>query len=602
MSWEAWMTLAATAGVFVALARRLAGPDVILAGGAVVLTTLSLVSEAFLSPGEFALTFGNEGLLTIAALFVVAAGLTETGAVELVAERMLGRPATERRAVVRLTLPAALLSSVMNNTPVVAMLVPIVGDWAKKLDMSPSKLLMPLSFAAILGGLCTLIGTSTNLMVQGLLFSAQQTDPAIRTMGMFTISAVGIPVAVVGLLYLALVAPRLLVERRSVRSALENAREYTTEMLVEAGSAIDGKSIEAAGLRHLPGMYLASIERRGEALAAVDPGQVLEGGDRLVFVGVVDSVVDLQKVRGLVPATDQVRKLSASRLNRCLIEAVVSDRNPVVGRTVREGRFRNVFDAAIIAVHRHGRRVHGKIGDIVLESGDALLMQAHPRFVEKNRDSPHFLLVSPVVDSRPRRHEHAGVALAIVGGLLVAVAAEPYTGIGPFQGSLIAAALMGLLRCCSAEQARRSVDLSLLLAVGSALAIGQTMARTGLAQALAETVLGQLSALGPWAVLGGVYLMTLLFTEAVTNNAAAAISFPIAQAAAASLGVDFMPFAIVVAIAASAGFATPLGYQTHLMVYGPGGYRFGDFVKVGVPLDVIVMIVTVAVTPYMFPF
>ena len=602
MSWEAWITLATTAGVFVALARRLAGPDVILSGGAVVLTTLSLVSDAFLSPGEFALTFGNEGLLTIAALFVVAAGLTETGAVELVAERLLGRPTTERRAVARLTLPAALLSSVMNNTPVVAMLVPIVGDWAKKLDMSPSKLLMPLSFASILGGACTLIGTSTNLVVQGLLFSAQQTDPAIRTMGMFTISAVGLPVAVVGLLYLVLMAPRLLVERRSVRSALENAREYTTEMLVEAGSAIDGRSIEAAGLRHLPGVYLASIERRGEALAAVDPGQLLEGGDRLVFVGVVDSVVDLQKVRGLVPATDQVRKLSASRLNRCLIEAVVSDRNPVVGRTVREGRFRNVFDAAIIAVHRHGRRVHGKIGDIVLESGDALLMQAHPRFVEKNRDSPHFLLVSPVLDSRPRRHEHAGVALAIVGGLLVAVAAEPYTGIGPFQGSLIAAALMGLLRCCSAEQARRSVDLSLLLAVGSALAIGQTMARTGLAGALAETVLGQLSALGPWAVLGGVYLMTLLFTEVVTNNAAAAISFPIAQAAAASLGVDFMPFAIVVAIAASAGFATPLGYQTHLMVYGPGGYQFGDFVKVGVPLDVIVMIVTVALAPYMFPF
>lgn len=602
MSWEAWMTLATTAGVFVALARRLAGPDVILSGGAVVLTTLSLVSDAFLSPGEFALTFGNEGLLTIAALFVVAAGLTETGAVELVAERLLGRPTTERRAVARLTLPAALLSSVMNNTPVVAMLVPIVGDWAKKLDLSPSKLLMPLSFAAVLGGVCTLIGTSTNLVVQGLLFTAQQTDPAIRTMGMFTISAVGVPVAVVGLLYLTVVAPRLLVERRSVRSALDNAREYTAEMLVEAGSAIDGKSIEAAGLRHLPGMYLASIERRGEALAAVDPGQVLEGGDRLVFVGVVDSVVDLQKVRGLVPATDQVRKLSASRMNRCLIEAVVSDRNPVVGRTVREGRFRNVFDAAIIAVHRHGRRVHGKIGDIVLEPGDALLMQAHPRFVEKNRDSPHFLLVSPVVDSRPRRHEHAGVALAIVGGLLIAVAAEPYTGIGPFQGSLIAAALMGLMRCCSAEQARRSVDLSLLLAVGSALAIGQTMARTGLADALAETVLGQLSALGPWAVLGGVYLMTLLFTEVVTNNAAAAISFPIARAAAASLGVDFMPFAIVVAIAASSGFATPLGYQTHLMVYGPGGYRFGDFVKVGVPLDVIVMIVAVALTPYMFPF
>jgi di/tricarboxylate transporter len=349
-------------------------------------------------------------------------------------------------------------------------------------------------------------------------------------------------------------------------------------------------------------MFLSAIERDGETMVAVGPEQVLHGNDLLIFVGVVDSVVDLQKMRGLVPATDQVFKISASRLNRMLVEVVVSETSPMVGRTVKQGQFRTRYNAAVIAVYRDGTRIDRKIGDIALKPGDALLLQAHPNFAIRFRHSRDFLLVSPVADSRPLRHERAWLAIAIMGVMVLVASAESVTGVTIFNAALIAAAAMGLSGCLSADQARRSIDLSTLTAIVAALVIGLAMEKTGLAGALAGWLIGVFEPFGAWGVLAGVYLLTLIFTELVTNNAAAALAFPIAKATAIGLGVNFLPFAIAIAVAASAGFATPLGYQTHLMVYGPGGYRFSDFLRMGIPLDLICMAVTVVVTPLVYPF
>jgi di/tricarboxylate transporter len=602
MPWEAWVTLLVVGACFYVLARGRAGPDVALAGGAVVLTALHPLSARFLSPRDFAAGFGNEGLLTLAALFVVAAGLTETGGLSLLTERLLGRPRSTVGAQLRLMLPVAAASSVMNNTPVVAMFLPVVGEWCQRNRLSVSKLLMPLSYAAILGGCCTLIGTSTNLVVQSLMIAARDTDPRMPVMGLFTIGAVGLPAAVVGIAYVAIVSARLLPDRVPPRSDLADTRQYTVEMLVQPHSAIDGLTIEQAGLRHLPGMYVAAIERGGNTTVAVGPEHVLEGGDRLVLVGVVESVVDLQKVRGLVPATDQVFKLDGSRHDRGLVEAVVSPTCPLVGRSVREGRFRSRYDAVVIAVHRNGERIRSKIGDIVLRAGDTLLLETHPQFLNYHRNSRDFLLTAELTASSPRRHHRAFVALAILAGMVGLAGLGGASGLGLLGLALLAGALMVGTGCCSIEQARRSIDWPVLLAIGAALGLGHTMETSGLAGAVARHLLGTVSSGHPWVVLALVYGLTLLFTEMVTNNAAAVLVFPVAHAAAAGLGVSFMPFALAVAVAASSGFATPLGYQTHLMVYGPGGYRFSDFVRVGLPLDLIVGAVTVGLLPLLFPF
>ena len=602
MPWEAWVVLAVVVAVFVALWNNWASPDVVLVGAAVLLTTMGLASSTLPSPKELAAQFGNEGVLTVAVLFIAAAGLTETGGLQLVTDRLLGVPRSVTDGQVRLMLPVTAVSAFLNNTPVVAMFIPVVNDWCKKTGMSPSKLFIPLSYAAVLGGVCTLIGTSTNLVVQAQLVAARATDPSVPLLGMFTLTPIGLPLALVGLAFLLLTSRWLLPDRRAFLADVADSRQYTIEMLVEPGSPIAGQTIERAGLRRLPGAFLSAIERDGETLVAVGPEQILRDRDRLVFVGVVDSIVDLQRMRGLVPATDEVFKVTASRLNHLLVEAVVAGTSPLVGRSIREAHFRTRYDAAVIAVYRGGQRIQGKIGDIRIEPGDALLLQGHPDFVTRHRNDRDFLLVAPVDGARPVRHERSWIAVAILVVMVVVASLEETLGVSVFLAATLAAAAMLATGCLSVDAARKSIDLPVLAGIVGALVIGAAIQKTGLGAQVAAGIIGVSRAFGPWGVLAGVYLLTLFFTELVTNNAAVALAFPIAQAAAAQMGVQLLPFAIVVAIAASAGFATPLGYQTHLMVYGPGGYRFADFVRVGLPLDLLCMVVTVGLVPLVYPF
>lgn len=589
MTWQIGLTFVVLGAVMYALAFLRAGPDLVLAGGLTVLLLFGIVEPSKALEG-----FANEGLITVGVLFVVAEGLRQTGGINFIGQRLLGQPGSLGAAQARVMVPTAVMSAFLNNTPVVAMSMPVINDWARKLRMSVSQFMLPLSYAAVLGGLCTLVGTSTTLVVNGLLKEVN----GGQGIGMFEISWVGLPAAIGGIVFIVLAARWLLPDRKSAVRQLEDPREYTVEMIVEPHSPLVGKSIEQAGLRHLPGMYLMEIDRGGHVMAAVSSNERLESNDRLVFVGIVESVVDLQKIPGLKPATDQLFKLEGPRSERCLIEAVVSNSFPFMRMTIREARFRSHYNAAVIAVARNGQRIRKKIGDIELYPGDTLLLEAHPSFIELQRDSRDFFLVSRVEDSNPPRHERAWLARLILMGMVAVVATEL---LSMLAASMLAAGLMIITRCCSGSEAKRSVDWGVLLAIGAGLGIGKAMETSGAAQLVAG---GMIRAVGdhPLAVLATVYLITMVFTNLITAKAAAVLLFPLGAATAQRLGVDIMPFAITIMIASAACFATPIGYQTNLMVFGPGGYRFTDYFRIGVPLSLLVACITIAVIPFVWPF
>jgi len=601
-SWQAYVALAVLAAILGVLTLTRLAVDVVMLAGLTLLLVTGVLSVPQALSG-----LASEGMVTVGVLYVVVAGLRDTGAMSWVAARLFGRPSSTTNAQLRVMLPVAPLSAFMNNTPLVAALLPAVNEWAKKHGISLSKLLMPLSFATILGGLCTLIGTSTNVIVAGLMKEAYRSGEVDTTMGFFTLGAVGLPCAVVGMAYMLVAHRWLLPERTPAIHETDDPRNYTVEMLVADHGPVAGKTIEQAGLRNLSAMYLAEVERDGDVIPAVSPSFRLQAGDRLVFVGLVDSVLELQRMRGLVPAMSQVFKLDGPRAGRTLVEAVVSDRNPHIGKTIRDARFRTQYNAVVVAVARSGERLKQKIGDIELQSGDTLLLEARPAFVQQQRNAGDFFLVSAIEGSEPPRHEKATTALAILVGMVVLATVfeqSPWfieRGFGMLHAALIAAGLMLVTGCCSAESGRRNVDWQVLIVIAAAVGIGKALETSGAAQAIASTLIAGVGR-DPLLQLAAIYLMTMLLTEAVTNNSAAVLMFPIGIATADALGVHYMPFVVALTIAASCGFATPIGYQTNMMIYGPGGYRFGDFLRFGGVLDLIVCAVTLVVTPLMFPF
>lgn len=586
--WHATLTGAVvlvTLGLLLFVQRA---PDMVMIGGVVL-----LLAAGVLTPDEALKGMSNEGMITVAALFVVAAAVERTGALAALVDRVLGRPQSLAAAQVRTMVGPSLLSAFVNNTPVVALMVPAIRDWAKKHRLSVSKLLMPMNAAVVLGGLCTLIGTSTNVVVSGLVEDKRGTP-----LGMFDITPLGLALLGAGFAYLLFASRWLLKDRRPPMSQSDDPRQYSLEMLVEAGSPLVGRSIEEAGLRHLDNLFLMEIDRGGHVLAAVEPTERLEAGDRLVFVGVIDSVVELQKIRGLRPATDQVFKLDDPRSERRLVEAVVSNTCPLVGRTIRAGRFRSTYGAVVIAVARNGERLQMKIGDIILEPGDTLLLEAGPAFLDRQRSSRHFYLVSEVSDAAAPRHDRAWIACTILAAMVLAAALD----LVPMVAAALAAACgVVATRCISSTEARRSIEWESLLLIAASFGLARAMEKTGLAAAVAESTIAA-GGDNPHLVLAALYLVAMLFTELMSNNAAAVLTFPIAWQTAADLDVNPLPFVMAVTVAASCGFATPMGYQTNLMIYGPGGYKFSDYVRFGGPLNLLVMALTVALAPLIWPF
>lgn len=589
MTLAGWTVIAVILLCITLLISTRIAADVVFIGG----LTIIIVSQA-VTPSQALTGFSNQGMLTVAALYVVAAGLKETGGIQYIVETIIGRFKSIRRTQIRIMAPVMVVSAFLNNTPVVASFIPALEDWSRKNQVAASKLLIPLSYAAILGGTCTLIGTSTNLIVNGLLIEEAST----QTIGIFEPALIGIPCAIVGFLYLAVLGDKLLPVRGSGYDTFKDPREYTIEMIVQADSSLPGKTIEEAGLRHLPELFLAEIYRDGHIMAAVDPEQELRADDRLIFTGVVDSIVDLQQVKGLTPATDQIFKLDSSRRERLLIEAVVSPSHPVNGKTIKKGGFRNIYDAVVLAVSRNGERIKEKVGDIRLKTGDTLLLEASPNFLEQYKNSSDYFLISGISDSSPPNYEKSGYAWTI---LAVMVSSVAFGLLSMFQASFMAAGLMVATRCCRATIAKDYIDWSVLLVIAASLGLGNALQETGAATVLAEGFLSYAEN-NPHLALAGIYLSTWILTEMVTNNAAAVLIFPIAISMATSFGVSYMPFVLTIIMAASASFSTPIGYQTNLMVYGPGGYKFTDFTKIGLPLNLMVAVITISLVPLIWPF
>ncbi|MGB1124844.1 MAG: SLC13 family permease [Phycisphaeraceae bacterium] len=599
MTWESWVMLGLLALMAIAILRSLAGADTVLLGGLAIVMGLGAVSDQFPDAPAAVAGFGSKAVVTIGVLFVIAEGLRQTGAMAMVTRPVLGHPKSLPAAQARLMLPVAGLSAFLNNTPIVAMLMPIVTDWCRRTGISPSKLFIPLSYAAIMGGSCSLIGTATNVFVAAEYGAALNANQVIgEELGMFSITAVGLPAALVGIGYILLTSRWLLPDHQTQGDS-SDARQYTFEMLIDSESPIDGQTIEAAGLRNLPGGYLIGIERSGERRVAIAPTTILHSGDVLIFAGELDSMQDLKQFKGLTPATrKQANKLPA---NLQLIEAVLSDRSPLVGKSIKEGGFRSVYNAVVIAVHRGGEHLDAKIGDIVLKAGDNLLLEADQQFVARHRNRQDFYYLNALGDAQPYRSNKAGIALVV----LMAVVALATTGAMELvTAALLGAGVMVLTGCCTPYEARQSINWRVLIMMGAAIGFGHAMYTTGVAAEAATRLIDIVGAGQPIYSLGAVYIVAMVLTSIIGPVPTAGLLFPVLVAITGPQGLNcnFTPFAVTLMMTAAASFASPSAYQTNLMVANAGGYKPFDFMRVGLPLNILVMITTLLIAPKIWPF
>ncbi len=622
--WHAWLAIAVTVGIFVGLQRRAAVPvDLLFLAGLVLVTLAGVVT-----PTEALAGFSSGAVILIGALFAASAALRTTGALDWIGALLLGGATNERSALRRLALVTPVVSSVVLNTPLVAMLAPVVMEWCQRHRVSPSRMLIPLSYLTILGGVCTVIGTSTTLVCNAQLSReaasgrySEEVVSRIGEIGFGEITWIGAPLAVLGVCYVLLVAPKLLPNRGEPITGLrDRRREYLVEMIVLEGCPLVGKTVEEAGLRQLPGLFLIEIDRAQDILTPVAPTDRIAALDRMVFTGVVDTIADLERIHGLVPAADQSYEVApAERSKRRLAEAVLSRTSPIVGQMVREASFRQRYNAAIVAIHRNGERLTNKIGDIRLEPGDTLLLQAGPGFVETHRNNRDFYLVSGFDGTSARRHDRALAALGLF-VLLIAwlIAATLFGGSGSGWGHLLAGkpqpviAILIVLamiasRCLTTSQARQAIDLQVLITIAAAVGVGNALSASGAADWIAGSLVSgamQLDA-PPWLLqrllLASVYVTSMLLTELITNVAVATIMMPLAIGVAVAGGIDPRPFIMAVAIASSLSFATPIGYQTNLMVMGPGGYQPRDYLRVGLPLALLIAAAAIMLIPALFP-
>ncbi len=543
-------------------------------------------------PANLALSgFSNIGIFTIAALYVVVGGLKESGATQLLRRYLVGQPKSHANAVNRILPVTTVLSAFVNNTPVVAMFTTLMQGVSKRYSIRLSSILIPISYASIFGGLCTLIGTSTNLVVDGLVKAE-----GLAGFTLFELAYLGVPIAIVGLLYLKFIAPYLLPNRESSTEQFEHVREYMVEMLIQPNSELVRRSIQDAGLRNLPGLFLVEIERESQILSAVRPRTVLEAGDRLVFAGSPESVLELRNIHGLVLADDQRFKLEGNRADRRLFEAVLSPSNHMIGKTIKDSRFRHRYSAVVLSVSRHGERLSGKLGEVCLQAGDTLLIEAQKGFLMRYRNSGDFLLVSKLASTDQTDERKAITALCIFTSMILL---SGFGLLSIFESVTAAAGAMLLTKCINFEDAGKSIDYNVLLVIACAFALGAAVSHVGLANLISSYLVTSVST--PFMALVAVYVATVLLTELMTNNAAAIIMLPIALSIAQGFGVQYEPFAVAVMVSASASFMTPTGYQTNLMVMGPGGYHFKDYFKVGAPLSIIVAIMALSLIPIIWP-
>lgn len=588
MAGDAWLTLTVILVMVALLALERAPASIVTVGAVVVLFVLGVVDDQ----GAFA-GFGNPAPITIAGLYVLAAAAEATGALTPITNRAFGSgpPGRERWELTRICVPAAAASAVVANTPLVGMLAPRIVEWCRRTGRSASRYLMPLSYATVFGGVITVLGTSTNITINGLM-----RDAGIPVFGVFEISAVGGTVAVIGVALMIAVAPLLLPERSGVTEALGPAREYTTEMLVEPGGPLDGATVAGGGLRHLQGVFLFAIERDDRRVAPVGPDEIMLGDDRLFFAGDVRRVLDLQSTRGLRFAGDHTFELEVRGREQRFYEAVVGA--GLAGRTLQEANFRADHDAAVLAIHRAGHRVIDKLGDVRLRLGDVLVLLAGSALPDRWHFGADFLLVSQLGGSIPVRRNKAWI-VQLAAAVFIAVMMTNWLDLT--QAVLAVALALLVLRVVTINEAMAAIDLNTVVLIAASFGVGNAVAASGLADVISEGLVAALAGFGDLGLLAGILVATVVATELLSNSAAAVLMFPIAQATAAATGMELRPLVLAILIAASCSFLTPVGYQTNTMVYGMGGYRFTDFTRVGVPLTAATVVIAIVTIPLAFP-
>lgn len=583
MTAEAWFTLAVVAVTIVVLAKEWFPPSVAMTGAMVSVLTAQVVT-----PAEAFAGFSNPAPISVAALYVVARAVERTGILDPVVRATLGVTTTARSALGRLVTSATLTSGVLYNTPIVAMLTPPVEQWSSRRGWPASRFLMPLSFAAIVGGSLTLVGTSTNVVVSGLLESV-----GLEGFGFFEIGRLGIVHAAVGAAGLILLAPRLLPDRAAPRD-LDTRPDFSIVLEVAPDGPIAGRSVGEAGLRDLPGAFLAEVMRDDES-RPVGPAFVLHGGDELRFVGRADSMADLVSRPGLLPAEKQATKLDSDRV--AYFEVVIGANSGLVGKSLRQLEFRSRYQAAVLAIHRSGERLDAQLGRVPLRVGDNLLVVADVGFRDRWHDQPDFLLIFPLA-AQPARTVNRGFRLAVLAAAVIAVGVA--LGLPVVTITLLLALGIVLARILTPGEARRSVGMDVVVTIAAAFGVANAITNSGLADGLAQLSVAAFGA-SATGMLIGIVLATTLLKELIATNAAALLMFPLAIAAAGPVGADPRGFAVAVAVIAAKPLLNPVSYQTNTMVYGPGGYRYTDYLRLGLPITILLIVSTVVLVPVLWP-
>ncbi len=548
-----------------------------------------------LTPAEMLNGFANQQIAVIILLLLIGEVIRKSPLIDSLFAQFFKKTYTYKGFLLKLLFPIAGLSAFINNTPLVAILMPYVNNWGIRNNINPSKLLIPLSYASILGGTATLIGTSTNLVVNGMV-ADQSIIPGFSSLEIFDFAPVGISMIILGGLYLILFGDMLLPDNENIKLKVDaGVREYLVEVKVKKGSGYHNRTIEGARLRNLKGLFLAEIVRGQDVITPVSPSTIIYEEDYLVFAGNTETIADMVEKNSNIEPTQL--GMFSRRKRKEVVEVVVAPNSGLIGKTVKQSNFRAKFDSAIIAIHRNGERIGGKIGEVTLAAGDLLLLVTGDDFMKKINSSIDFFLIDKVrtIDKMSTLQ-----SILIVAGLVTSVVLSAAKIVPLFTSLLVFIILLLLTRTASPKEFHRGVNYNLVFIIALSLALGEAMMKTGIAEGVSVLILQAIKPFGVITLLAGIFLITNLLASIITNIGAVAIIFPISLSLAQQIGADPRPFVLLVAYAAAASFITPIGYQTNLMVYGPGGYKFKDFLKIGAPLALLFMIVTVTVLSLQF--
>lgn len=576
--------------ILVSLYWNILGPALTFMVGVITLGVFGV-----LTPGEIMKGFSNEQVAVVIMFLLISDLIRKTGAVEGIFDRYFKYAKSYKGFLGRMMLLISGFSSFINDTPLVALMMPYVHNWCKKNNYPPSKFLIPLSYAAILGGCATLVGTSTNLIVGGLV--AEQTiAPGLEPLQIFDFTPVGLPMIFIGFVYMMLIGHKFLPSHPDVITQFSSGgREYLFETRIPDKSVLIGKTIDGAGLTNIAGVDLVEIWRKGIKITEFDSDFLLKKEDVLLFAGDNETIANIADGKqGLIlPEVGMLARKKRSEI----VEVVVSQNSTIINKTVREAGFRGKYDAAAISVHRNGELLKDKLGEIKLKAGDVLLLFTGGDFDQRTYTSTDFYFISKIREFvKVEWYKNA----VLLGGILVAILLSAFK-IFPLVMSLVITVLLTIaLKIAKPKEIVTSIDFNLAIIIILALALGTAMIKSGTASFVADGIISLFMPLGNFGLLAGIFLITSVLAAFITAKAAAAVIFPISLTAAVNLGLDPLPFVLIVSFGAAANFMTPIGFQTNLMVYGPGGYNFRDFFRTGAPLTLLYGITAVTILYFLY--